>query len=117
MLERQQRDLLAPKTPKSTTPAPATTTPGDVNGIGRLADPTKIEDVVDEDNAYAVFVGNFYETDIRDDEMRSRLAESLNFFFKNRCVKCFMSPSVTGYCEIYNNYVYDLLEEVSREDF
>ena len=69
MLERQQRDILAPKTPKSTTPAPATTTPGDVNGIGRLADPTKIEDVVDEDNAYAVFVGNFYETDIGDDEM------------------------------------------------
>lgn len=67
MLERQQRDLMAPKMKFS-----GATTSENLNAIGRLPDPTKIEDVVDEDNAYSVFV---------------------------------------GYCEIYNNYVYDLLEE------
>ena len=51
MMERQQRDILAPKTPKSTSAAE------NINAIGRLADPTKIEDVVDEDNAYVVFAG------------------------------------------------------------
>lgn len=67
MLERQQRDLMAPKMKFS-----GAATSENLNAIGRLPDPTKIEDVVDEDNAYSVFV---------------------------------------GYCEIYNNYVYDLLEE------
>ena len=72
MVERQQRDIM-PKTPRTpATTAVPNSAVNDLNAIGRLADLTKIEDVVDEDNAYAVFV---------------------------------------GYCEIYNNYVYDLLEE------
>ena len=59
MLERQQRDILAPKTPKTvaSTPVAHSATPASSDAIGRLADPTKIEDVVDEDNSYAVFVG------------------------------------------------------------
>ena len=61
MLERQQRDIMAPRASKTSTSTPAVPAVNnastDSNGIGRVADPTKIEDVVDEDNAYAVFVG------------------------------------------------------------
>ena len=53
MLERQQRDLMAPKSLKFAGAA----VNENLNAIGRLPDPTKIEDVVDEDNAYSVFVG------------------------------------------------------------
>ena len=53
MLERQQRDLMAPKASKIT----GSNAFENMNAIGRLPDPTKIEDVVDEDNAYSVFIG------------------------------------------------------------
>ena len=101
MLERQQRDLMAPKMKFS-----GATTSENLNAIGRLPDPTKIEDVVDEDNAYSVFVGtgvigNRFWPMIRSVQLPWQHIYLLVF---------------AGYCEIYNNYVYDLLEEV-KESF
>lgn len=74
MLERQQRDIMP--SAKACPPKIGLNKDSfEMNALGRLPDPTKIEGV-DEDNGYAVFV---------------------------------------SYCEIYNNYVYDLLEEPSLD--